>query len=245
MASYLITGSSRGIGLEVTKLLSSSPSVGTVFATARSLSSALQDVINSSSGRVHFVPLEVTKDDSIAAAVKEVTQKLGDGKGLDVLINNAGIQLPAESVSELPHLAESFEVNVFGVHKVSSAFLPLLSLGTQKKLVVIGSDLGSITIADRFATNAPYASYKISKAAVNMLMKQFALELGPKGFTVFSLNPGWLRTDMGGPHAYLEPVVGARQVVEIIEKATAADNGQFRSIYAEGNPFYDGKNLPW
>ena len=93
MASYLITGSSRGIGLELTKLLTSSSDVRTVFATARSLSPALQEVVNSSNGRVQFVPLEVAKEDSIAAAVQEVTQKLGPGNGLDVLVNNAGIQI--------------------------------------------------------------------------------------------------------------------------------------------------------
>lgn len=243
MASYLITGSSRGIGLGVTKLLASLPDVGIVFATARSLSQALQDVIASSGGRVYFVSLEVTKEDSIAAAVREVTEKLA-GKGLDVLINNAGIQIQ-DSVLAMHALTESFEVNVAAVQKVSSAFLPLLSLGAQKKLVTISTDLGSITNAEIYAANAPCPSYKITKAAVNMLMKQFALELGPKGFTVFPINPGWLKTDMGGPYAYLEPIVGAKQIVEIIQKSTTADNGSFRSLYVEGHEFYDGKNLPW
>ncbi|KFZ05048.1 hypothetical protein V502_09982 [Pseudogymnoascus sp. VKM F-4520 (FW-2644)] len=142
-------------------------------------------------------------------------------------------------------LTESFEVNVAAVQKVSSAFLPLLSLGAQKKLVTISTDLGSITNAEIYAANAPFPSYKITKAAVNMLMKQFALELGPKGFTVFPINPGWLKTDMGGPYAYLEPIVGAKQVVEIIQKSTTADNGSFRSLYVEGHEFYDGKDLPW
>ncbi|KFZ15476.1 hypothetical protein V501_02706 [Pseudogymnoascus sp. VKM F-4519 (FW-2642)] len=166
MASYLITGSSRGIGLEATKLLASSSNVGIVFATARSLSQALQDVVASSGGRVYFVSLEVTKDDSIAAAVREVTEKLGAGNGLDVLINNAGIQIQ-DSVSAMHALTESFEVNVAAVQKVSSAFLPLLSLGTQKKLVTISTDLGSMTNAEIYAANAPFPSYKITKAAVN------------------------------------------------------------------------------
>jgi NAD(P)-dependent dehydrogenase (short-subunit alcohol dehydrogenase family) len=215
-----------------------------VFATARSLSQPLQDVIASSGGRVHFVSLDVTKEESIAAAVSAVTEKLGAGNGLDVLINNAGIQIQ-ESVLDMHALTESFEVNVLAVQKVSSAFVPLLSLGTQKKLVAISTDLGSIKIADIYAANAPFPSYKITKAALNMLMKQFALELGPKGFTVFPINPGWLKTDMGGPYAYLEPVVGAKQVVEIIQKSTAADNGAFRSLYVEGHEFYDGKDIPW
>lgn len=215
-----------------------------MFATARSLSQALQDVIASSGCRVYFVSLEVTNEGSIAAAVFAVTEKLGAGNGLDVLINNAGIQIQ-DSVSAMHALTESFEVNVAAVQKVSSAFLPLLSLGAQKKLVTISTDLGSITNAEIYAANAPFPSYKITKAAVNMLMKQFALELGPKGFTVFPVNSGWLKTDMGGPYAYLEPIVGAKQVVEIIQKSTAADNGSFRSLYVEGHEFYDGKNLPW
>lgn len=246
MASYLITGSSRGIGLEVTKLLNSSSDVGTVFATARSLSPALQEVVNSSNGRVQFVPLEVTKEDSIAAAVKEVTQKLGPGNGLDVVINNAGIQiLEQDGVGHMHGLAETLDVNVIGVQRVSAAFLPLLALGAQKKLVVISSELGSQALSERFATNAPYPSYKVSKAAANMVGTMFAEELGPKGFTVLVVNPGWLKTDLGGPYAFLEPIVGARQVVEIIQKATPADNGTFRSLYVEGHPIYDGKNLPW
>jgi NAD(P)-dependent dehydrogenase (short-subunit alcohol dehydrogenase family) len=93
MASILITGCSRGLDLELTKLSSLSTDISIVFATARSLTPALQDVVDSSGGCVQFVSLDVTKDDSITAAVQEVTKKLGPGKGLDVLVNNAGIQL--------------------------------------------------------------------------------------------------------------------------------------------------------
>jgi NAD(P)-dependent dehydrogenase (short-subunit alcohol dehydrogenase family) len=246
MASYLITGCSRGIGLELTKLLSSSSAVGTIFATARSLTPALQDVVNASGGGVHFVPLDVTKDDSIAAAVLEVDRKLGSGNGLDVLINNAGIQILEENGATGMHaLAESLNVNVIAVHKVSSAFLPLLSRGNQKKIVMLSSELGSFALAGDFPAIAPFPSYKISKAAVNMLTIQYALELKPKGFTVFAVNPGWLRTDMGGPYANLEPVVGVQQVVDILLKASPADNGSFRQIYVEGWEIYDGKNVPW
>jgi NAD(P)-dependent dehydrogenase (short-subunit alcohol dehydrogenase family) len=246
MASYLITGCSRGLGLELTKLLSSSPTVSTVFATARSLTPDLEDVVNSSSGRVHFVPLDVTKDDSIAAAAEEVTRKLGSGNGLDVLVNNAGIQiLEKDGVTRMHALSETLNVNVIAVHKVSSAFLPLLSCGTQKKLLIISSQLGSMANNEDFSKGAPFPSYKISKAAVNMLTVQYAMELGPKSFTVFAVNPGWLRTDMGGQHANLEPRIGARQVIKIIQEATAADNGSFRQIYVEGWEVYDGKNIPW
>ncbi|RFU31414.1 hypothetical protein B7463_g4908, partial [Scytalidium lignicola] len=247
MASYLITGCSRGFGLELTRLLSSSSAVSILFATARSLTPALQDIVDSSNGRVHFVPLDVTKDDSITAASQEVTGVLGADRGLDVLINNAGIQiLEKDGITHMNALEETLNVNVIAVAKVSAAFLPLLSrYDTLKKLlVVVTSDLGSLTNKDHYAV-APFPSYKISKAAVNMLMLQYSLELGQKGFTVFAVSPGWMRTDMGGPYADLEPVVGASQFVEILQKATPADNGSFRQIYVEGSKLYDGKNLPW
>ena len=245
MTSYLITGCSRGLGLELTKLLSSQSDV-IIFATARSLTPALQSVVNSSNGRVHFIALDVTNGESLAAAVVEVTQKLGSGNGLDILINNAGIQiLEKDGTKDMHALAETLNVNVIAVHKVSSAFLPLLFRGAQKKLLVVSSELGSITAAENFSASPPFPSYKISKTAVNMLTVQYAMELGPKGFTVFAVSPGWLRTDMGGSYANLEPVIGARQLIEIVQAATPADNGSFRQIYVEGWKLYDGRNIPW
>jgi len=92
MATHLITGSSRGLGLALVELLSSFPTseVGTIFAAARTESDGPSKLIVKSEGRVVFVKLEVTSDDSIENAVAEVKLKLA-GKGLDVLINNAGI----------------------------------------------------------------------------------------------------------------------------------------------------------
>lgn len=210
------------------------------------MSPALKEVVETSSGRVHFVVMDVMNDESVTAAVEAATAKLDASKGLDVLVNNAGIKILNEGgVAHMHGLAASLEANVVSVQRVSAAFLPLLSLGAQKKLVVLSSDLASISTAEKFAAVAPFPSYKISKAAVNMLTVQLALELGPQGFTVFVVNPGWLRTEMGGPYAPLDASVGARQVVDIIEKATPADNGGFRSIYVERDGYYDGKNLPW
>jgi NAD(P)-dependent dehydrogenase (short-subunit alcohol dehydrogenase family) len=95
MATYLITGCSRGLGLAMTSHLLSIPpssptSPSTIFATARSESPALKEVIAKSSGRAIFIPLETTNEASIKGAVAEAEKVLA-GKGLDVLINNAGI----------------------------------------------------------------------------------------------------------------------------------------------------------
>lgn len=92
MASYLITGASRGIGLGIVQLLASKPlsEVSVVFAAARTESDALKQLIAGSEGRVRWVQLDVTDNGDIERATAQVTEAL-DGKGLDVLINNAGI----------------------------------------------------------------------------------------------------------------------------------------------------------
>lgn len=92
MASYFITGTSRGIGLQLTASLVSRPSsdVSKVFAAARKQSDDLKKLIEGSDGRIEFVPLEVTSQQSAEEAAQTVEKSL-NGQGLDYLINNAGI----------------------------------------------------------------------------------------------------------------------------------------------------------
>ena len=154
MASYLITGASRGFGLALARQLASLPAsdVSKVFATARRDAPALDDLVKASSGRVDVVILDVTNEAAIKQAAVEVEAKL-KGKGLDVLINNAGVcqyafdGVKSMSASHGPHvpedrsakvlrdnLAESFTINVLGVHWVTRVFLPLLQKGSLKKV---------------------------------------------------------------------------------------------------------------
>lgn len=154
MASYLITGCGRGLGLTLVKQLASRPSseVGTIFATARSDSAALMELAGKNSGRIVIVQLEAKSEDSIKDAVNVVGEKLGD-KGLDVLINNAAISnFTPQGIATMyeSHLNEAWPlsnrllredldehliVNVVGVHLVTRAFLPLLQKGNLKKVV--------------------------------------------------------------------------------------------------------------
>ena len=138
MASYLVTGAGRGLGLElVTQLLALEPSkVSTVFATTRSSpSKALQDLIDKSKGRAVHIPLVVTDKSSIDKAVNLVDEKLA-GKGLDVVVNNAGLQpLSPEGIASMDNLREALETNVEAVHNVTAAFLPLLRKSQLKKVV--------------------------------------------------------------------------------------------------------------
>jgi NAD(P)-dependent dehydrogenase (short-subunit alcohol dehydrogenase family) len=142
MSSYLITGANKGIGLELVKQLSALPAsqVSTVFAAIRSdVPQQLQDLINGSNDRVVVVKVQVTDRASIDQAAKVVADKL-DGEGLDCLINNAGTQTFAlngiENMDD-SDLHDCFAINVVAVHKMVSAFLPLLKKGQGKKIVTM------------------------------------------------------------------------------------------------------------
>jgi NAD(P)-dependent dehydrogenase (short-subunit alcohol dehydrogenase family) len=138
MASYLVTGVARGLGLEIVRVLSQKPTseVSTVFATLRSSPPpALQEIVSQSEGRVVLVNLEVLDPDSLAAAVRQVKERL-NGRGLDILINNAaGSELSPGGLETMDNLRETLEVNVEAVHHVTLAFLPLLREGNRKTVL--------------------------------------------------------------------------------------------------------------
>ncbi|KAL8849530.1 MAG: hypothetical protein Q9221_005464 [Calogaya cf. arnoldii] len=252
MASYLITGTSRGFGLALVHELAALPvsDVSKIFATARGDAPALTELVKKSSGRVIFIQLDVTDEASIKKAAAEVEANLA-GKGLDVLINNAGVcQYAFEGVQSMDNLAESFTINVLGVHWTTRAFLPFLKKGTQKKVVNISTTLASITDSAK-AHYLPAPSYKISKAAMNSLTVQYALDFEKEGFTFMALSPGWMRTDLGGGDmADLTTEQGAKASLDMIFKPGQELNGQFPRVHVKGwenaeRNIYDGKNAPW
>ncbi|KAL2046761.1 hypothetical protein ABVK25_011549 [Lepraria finkii] len=253
MASYLITGASRGFGLALARQLASLPAsdVSKVFATARGDTPALEELAKKSPGRVVVVKLDVTNEASIKQAAAEVETNL-EGKGLDVLINNAGVcQYASDGVKSMDNLAESFTINVLGVHWVIRTFLPLLQKGTQKKVANISTTLGSITLS-RSAHYLPAPAYKISKAAMNSLTVQYGIDCEKESFTFMALCPGWMKTDLGGGEmADLTAEEGAKASLDMIFKPGQELNGQFPKILvqgwekAEGNNQYDGSNSAW
>lgn len=259
MPTYLITGSSRGLGLELSAQLSTQPSTSeeetVVFATARSApSSGLQKLIDGSSGRVVYVRLDAADVGSIKMAAEEVEHHLkakGLGEGLDMLINNAGVMpVTPEGIAKMTDLTSTFVTNVEGVHSVTSAFLPLLQKGKEKKVFNISTTLGSMSMAKRFAL-FPAPAYKITKAALNMLTVQYAQEYAEQGFTFAAISPGWLQTDLGGGQADLTVEEGAKAVLEIMHGKGREDNGKFLNVRVKGwenNPGlnqYGGGITPW
>ncbi|MCJ1383292.1 hypothetical protein MMC17_006405 [Xylographa soralifera] len=253
MANYLVTGSSRGLGLHLVAQLASLPDaeVGTIFATTRSGSSpGVQKLVEQFSSRVVHVQLDATDEHSARKAAAEVERILA-GNGLDVLINNAGVMdYSPDGIHTMTGLNSSFNSNVTSAHIVTSAFLPLLRKGTQKKVANISSTLGSIGKAEIYR-RFPVPAYKVSKAALNMLTVQYAQEYEDESFVFVTISPGWLQTDLGGSNADLPAETGAKAVLKIIHESSKKDNGKFLNIHVPGweknvglNQ-YDGLNPPW
>ena len=141
MSTYLITGASRGIGLELTKqLLDLDPSkVSKVIALSRgNPSPGLDDLLSTHTNRLHHVSGAVDDNASIKQAAEKVTELLKGNTGLDVLVNNAGV--PSYTPDGIANMTDDgfanvLDVNVIGVHRVTSAFLPLLEAGKGKKVI--------------------------------------------------------------------------------------------------------------
>ncbi|RDL33851.1 NAD(P)-binding Rossmann-fold containing protein [Venustampulla echinocandica] len=248
-STFLITGCSRGLGLALATELSKKGH--TVFATARDdPAPPLNELIENSQGLVKYVKLDVESRSSVEEAEAKVATLLGD-KGLDVLINNAGvINWMSEGIDKMTDLDSMLHTNVTSAHVVTSTFLPLLKKGTEKKVANISTTVGSITTASKYSMMAVPA-YKVSKAALNMLTVQYALNYAEEGFTFLAISPGWLRTDLGGSAADLDVETGAKATLEAIQSHGKEFNGKFVNIrvagweHSEGLNQYDGEICPW
>jgi NAD(P)-dependent dehydrogenase (short-subunit alcohol dehydrogenase family) len=183
------------------------------------------------------VPQDVADTASIRRSVELVVARAG---ALDMLINNAGLcdlEEYRRHLIELDLSSGDFErnmaVNAFGPLRVTQALLPLLERGEGKRIVNISSEAGSIGECWRdFAY-----SYAMSKAALNMMAQTLQRELGPKGFKVLLLHPGWMRTDMGAPDAHLAPEESADLLYGLATKPWAQDDPMYMD--------YNGRIIAW
>jgi NAD(P)-dependent dehydrogenase (short-subunit alcohol dehydrogenase family) len=219
MMTYLISGASRGIGLELCRQL-----VGAghrVIAVCRTPSVDLRSL----DCRI-IDDVEVTDD----AAVARLAAEIG-GERIDVLVNNAGILAP-DSLAELDFdgMRRQFEVNSLAPLRVTHALLP--NLGAGSKVVIITSRMGSI--ADN--GSGGYYGYRMSKAAVNIAGVSLARDLRDRDIAVLLLHPGMVATEMTG-HQGVPAAEAARNLVAQIESLGLEQSGSFH--HANGEP------LPW
>lgn len=189
MATYLITGAGRGIGLE---LVNQALQRGeTIVATVRerNKAQALFALEAAHVGRLEVFDLDVSDGQPITTLAKALA-----GRAIDRLINNAGLAYwRGFADSTEADMMEQFRVNAVGPVLMAQAFLPNLRLGKEKKIVNITSLMGSI--ADNGSGNA--YGYRMSKAALNMATKGLSVDLRGDGIVVLALHPGWVKTAMG------------------------------------------------
>ncbi|MBI3420346.1 MAG: SDR family oxidoreductase [Proteobacteria bacterium] len=236
MPSVLITGANRGLGLEFVRQYLAEG--WNVHACARHLSSEFQ-VLAKKFGTLSIHVLDVTDHAAVTALAKQLS-----AAPLDVLINNAGIYGPDDNFSGTGQNLASmdydlwrkvFEVNTLAPYKVTQSFAPHLEKGGQKKVVMLTSEMGSIS--EMKDSGMASTCYQTSKAALNMEGVSLAAELKAKGIAVLLLHPGWVKTDMGGQGAPLSPKESIKGLRKVIANSNLRDTGSYRD--------YAGRKLEW
>ncbi|WP_445518625.1 SDR family oxidoreductase [Streptomyces sp. NEAU-174] len=237
MTTTLITGANKGLGFETARRLIAAGH--TVYLGSRDADRGRRAAEQLGAG-ARLVVLDVTDDASVAAAAKTVE---ADG-GLDVLINNAGIEarMPdggvigaAEVTADM--MKEVFETNVFGVVRVTHAFLPLLRRSAAPVVVNVSSGLASLerVSTPHTPTHAyPGVAYPASKTTVNMVTVQYA-----KAFPEMRINavePGYTATDLNGHTGHQTVEEGAEIIVRMATVGPDGPTGGYFDI--EGT-------LPW
>ncbi|MEM7568997.1 MAG: SDR family oxidoreductase [Pseudomonadota bacterium] len=239
MPIALITGANRGLGFEMVKILAGRAGY-TIIACCRTpeKADALRALAGAATG-VSIEALDVSDTDAIIGLARQLA-----GTPIDILISNAGVfgkNPPATTGFQEQQFGVSnfeddwivpYRVNVIGTMAIAEAFVEHLAASELKKLAVISSVVASIEEA-----KGHMFGYAASKAAVNMTARNLAVALKPRGIIVNPIHPGYAKTDMSGPQAAIEPVVGAQGVIDRIEEMSLETSGAFLS--------YDGRSIPW
>ena len=231
MPSALITGANRGLGLEFARQYLADG--WNVYAACRDPNSAseLQRLVNASDGKLQILALDVTDPASVKAVAAEL-----DGQAIDLLLNNAGVGgARSQTIGNFDYeaWAKVLDVNTMGPMRVAEAFVDNVARSERKLIVTLTSGMGSL--ADN--TSGGSIAYRSSKAAVNMVMRSLAIDLAPRGITCVVVNPGWVRTDMGGPNATLEPSESISQMRRLIATLGPEQSGKFFN--------HTGREYPW
>lgn len=219
MATYLITGTSRGIGLEYCKQLQEKGE--TVIAVCRQPSDQLNQL-----GVQIESEIDVTSDESVS----KLAQRL-KGTQIDVLINNAGlIEANALDDLDLESLERQFRVNAISPLRVTKALLPMIAQGG--KIILMTSRMGSI----EDNTSGGYYGYRMSKTALNMAGKSLAEDLKSRKIAVGILHPGMVQTRMTD-FSGITPIEAVQGLLQRIDQVNLNNTGTFWHA--------KGEVLPW
>lgn len=240
MPTALITGTSRGLGLEFVRQYAAEG--WQILACARDprSSAALQQLCRDYPQQVQCHALDLQSHTSIEKLASTL-----DKQAIDVLINSAGTMGRGNFATEglnfgrfghsnFDDWVDIYRLNVIAPMKMAEVFVEHVARSTQKKIITLTSILGSI---EKNRIGGLYA-YRASKAAVNAIMRSMSIDLARShGIAATAVHPGWVRTDMGGPQADIDVVTsitGMRKVIAALSVETA---GRYW--------MYDGSELPW
>lgn len=231
MATILITGANRGLGLEFVRQYLGEGCA--VIGACRNPGAApgLRQLERDFRGALSVVELDVADAASVRRAAASVPSS-----PIDILVNCAGvIGAHGQTIGSLHYddWTHVLEVNLMGPARVCEAFLDHVARSDRRLIVTITSGMGSL--ADN--TSGGSIPYRTSKAAVNMLMRSAAVDLKPRRITCVVLNPGWVKTDMGGPNAKLSPEESVGAMRTLIAKLGPSNSGRFYN--------FDGREYPW
>ncbi|EIW59784.1 NAD-P-binding protein [Trametes versicolor FP-101664 SS1] len=220
--TWLITGTSRGIGLELTRQLLEDPA-NFIVATCRTpaKATALEVLKTTAKGTLHIVKLDVDDIEGIKQSVNDVASLLGE-RGLDYLVNNAAVNQKIDTAftMDVEGWGAVFKTNVVAPALLAQVYLPLIERSTKKTIINVSSSLGAFG----YGYGELWASYAITKTGLNMLTYKQRAER--PDLMVVCLCPGWVKTDMGTEDAPLELEESVSSVAKVLTSLKPGDNGR-------------------
>ena len=234
MKNIFITGASRGIGLEITRQSLLQGDFVTATCLAPSEAEELILLREQNQQRLEIMELNVENENSVSECFKKLEEKK---QSIDILFNNAGVidwsDFFEVSISSLEKI---YNVNLVGCFTVLRKAIPSLQQSHSPLVINLSSRLGSIELRGETQLGGAIA-YQCSKAALNMLTKQSAIDLKPINIRVISQSPGWVKTEMGGADAKYQVSEAVSLMLESLSQIPSNQTGIFIGE--------DGKEIPW
>jgi NAD(P)-dependent dehydrogenase (short-subunit alcohol dehydrogenase family) len=236
MSTVLVTGANRGLGLEFARQYAADG--WEVIATARQLKKSEElRKLQEAHTNVKAQELDIASDESVQKLKDEL-----DGKPVDVLILNSGVfPRGGQNIGQIGYEGwrEAFETNVLGTMRVAEALLENVACSESKQIAAISTGMASLRAVQggSVAQAGTSYQYRSTKTALNMAMSILAKEVEPRGISVVMFDPGWVKTDMGGPHAQLTPEESIGGMRKVLAGDAMALSGKFLG--------YDGSPRPW
>jgi NAD(P)-dependent dehydrogenase (short-subunit alcohol dehydrogenase family) len=237
----LVTGANKGIGYEIAKGLGAKGVKVLVGARSQERGEAAAARLRAAGTAAELLRLDVTDEDSIAAAVQRVDR-------LDILVNNAAVALAdgGWNTSELTVATarQVYETNVIGVIAVTNAFLPLLRESRSPRIVNVSSEIGSFGFmtGDHEFAAMQGGAYGSSKSALNMLTVSYAKEFKDGPVKINAMTPGYTKTDLNSNRGWRDPAVSATVAVDL---ALIDDDGPDGGFFQEGLDYLADTAVPW